>query len=337
MRQEHVAGESHPSGDAVGFLDIGSNAVRLVVARFTPGGEPLVEAVARRQVRLAEGAGVRARGALALDDVAVARAAQACCAFVAEARERGVARFVVIATSAVRDAEDREALLRRLREGCGLEVEVLSGLREARLIHRGLVWRAGLGAGRMLCLDIGGGSVELVAAEGPRVMLVRSLRLGVLRLTAEVFASGFDGVVDDARYVALQRIVRRRAGRAAAAVRRLAPPAAYGTAGTVRNLGAIAAHLRGEAQGRADVGRVLGPPFTLAELRRARALLCGLTLEQRRHVAGLDPERADLIVAGAAVLETLMDEIGLERIRHAVGSVRDGLVIEYAERHAGGR
>jgi exopolyphosphatase/guanosine-5'-triphosphate,3'-diphosphate pyrophosphatase len=182
--------------------------------------------------------------------------------------------------------------------------------------------RVGLDERPVLVIDIGGGSTEVAVGDADRDLFLDSLKLGALRLAADRFGLEREEPVGGEDYRELKRAIEVTSVYAAQEVRSLAPVAAYGTSGTIRNLVAVAARaVRGED----------GDPTaaTLPELRKAAKLLRGLPLSQRRAVAGLAPERADVVVAGAAVLETLLDACGVTEIRAVEQcGVREGLLFE---------
>ncbi len=230
--------------------------------------------------------------------------------------------MVAVATSAVREAPDREELIGCLREQAGLAVTVLGGEDEARLVYRGLAGSMDLGGRRALVMDIGGGSTEVAVGQGEQVLLAASLPVGAVRLTLEAAPADAEGRVSEAVWRALCERVRAAASLIAGDVRRLAPTEVFGGAGTVRSLVAMAGReTEGAALERAQAARLA------ARLRR-------MTVQERVAAAGLYPDRADVIVAGAAVLLGIMDAFGLPAVRFAAAGVREGLVQDYLARLA---
>src|SRR4051812_42196864 len=148
-------------GKVLAVVDLGSNAVRLQIAQVAPSGPAHVLAEDRAAVRLGEQ--VFRTGRLAAQ--AIARAALALERFAKLAERAGAAKVRAVATSAVREASNRAALIRAIRERAGIDLEVISGAEEARLVCLGVL-QGELPSDRSLLLDIGGGSTEIIAARG---------------------------------------------------------------------------------------------------------------------------------------------------------------------------
>jgi len=308
----------------VGFIDIGSNAARLLVAELGPGWRWRALEWAREPLRLGRRVrGGAAGGADATDRNEAQRLIDAAGLFAARCRQSAADDVVAVATSAVREAPDRDELIRRLREEAGLDVSVLSGQEEARLVYRGLAGTVDLHGRRALAMDIGGGSTEVAVGEGRTVLLAASLPVGAVRLTQQALTpSDADGRVGDAAWQELCESVREAAAPVADDVRRLAPAEIFGGAGTVRSLvGMVGREVEGALLSREEAGRLA------ARLRR-------MTQQDRMEKAGMFPDRADVIVAGTAVLLTIMDEFGLPAVRFAAAGVREGLVQDYLARLA---
>jgi exopolyphosphatase/guanosine-5'-triphosphate,3'-diphosphate pyrophosphatase len=304
----------------VGFIDIGTNAIRLLVARLVPNHSYSVVTAQREPVRLGEGEFVDRR----LQPGPVDRAVLVCRRFAELARSHGAEEIVAVATSATREAVNKEEFLRRLREEAGLQVHVISGREEARLIYSGLTHFVHLGSLKAVFLDIGGGSTEVVVGRQHEYEYLDSIGVGAVRLTTKLPNPDETMPVSPERYQMLRQHVRHAAIHTTYHVKRLNADVAFGSSGTIQNLASVAARaLPGGAQGSEDV-------LTLADLRRVSAMLCALDLDERRRVAGLNPDRADIIIGGAAILETLLEELGFSEIRVIrEAGLREGLLVDY--------
>lgn len=289
-------------------IDVGTNAVRLEVARVLPDGalEPLHQE--RDPVR--PGEGVFATGAISrpVADrlLATLRRYAALC-------RRYRARVRAVATSAVREARNRDDVIRRVRDEAGLELEVVSGREEARLICAGVL--AGKPAGaRSLVVDIGGGSTEIAPAVGEKPSGLHSVAVGAVRLT-EIFESS--GRVSPGRLAVMRSF-------AAEAFRDSLPRdlprfrTALGSSGTIN---AIVA-----AQGE-------GRRLSRRRLERALEELAALSLAERRRK--YEPKRAEIIVAGAVILEAAMRQLGLDDVIAVEQGLRDGILRDLARRTNG--
>lgn len=305
------------------FIDIGTNSVRMVLVRFRADGGFTELAQRKETVRLGEGefdSGL-------LQPAAMARASLVVAGFAQMARAAGAAEIVAIATSATREARNRLAFLQRIHDEAGVVVHPISGPEEARLIFLGVASGLDLADREALVIDIGGGSTEMIVGSGGGHRAVESVKLGAIRLTNAFEARLGDAPVAPELYAAMRRVARGTAIRAVQALRAHLPvDVAIGSSGTAENLADIAARL--------TYGRPRQPSdgLTLAQLRAVAALLCRLPLAERRRVAGLNPARADIIVAGAAILETLLDELGVGAITISDRGLREGLIVDDIDR-----
>ena len=306
----------------IGFIDIGTNSVRLMVAHVGPDHSWTVVTLQKELVRLGED---EFGPANRLQPEAMERATVVCRTFVELAQAHGAQEMTAVATAATREAANQTAFLRKLREEAGLDVRVVSGNEEARLVFLGVLAKVNLGARRALVVDIGGGSTEIAAGGAQGADVLDSLKVGAIRLTSE-FPDAALGPVSATTW----RRMKRRVQVAATHVRRELDgqriDVAYGTSGTIRNLAAVAGRLNGDALTAPDV-------LQRADLRRVAKLLCASDLETRRALPGLNPERADIVVAGAAILDALMEDLGLDEIRSLPEcGLREGLVLDHLAR-----
>jgi exopolyphosphatase/guanosine-5'-triphosphate,3'-diphosphate pyrophosphatase len=269
-------------------IDIGSNSIRQIVADVSATGSIRVVDEMRASPRL--GAGVRETGVLS--ETAIQQALEALNRMATLARQLGAARIEAVATSAVRDAANGLTFLELVRAETGLEVRVLAGEDEARLSFRSAVAHFDLGVGRTVVMDIGGGSLELaMSADGLLERLI-SLPFGAIRLTEE-----FLGPRTRPKDVRRLREAVRDDIRKALPVRDWRGAQVIGSGGTFPNLaGAYLAR-----QGVQTARTTHGTRVPRVELEHILELLQEMTPEQRAAVPGLNPARADIIVAGLAV------------------------------------
>ena len=174
------------AAETVAYIDIGTNSVRLMVVRFAPDHSWTVLSMQKETVRLGEGEFGEVRQ---LQPAAMERAATVCARFADLARAHGATRFVTVATAATREARNAHDFVRLLRETAGLEVHVVSGREEARLVYLGLLSRVHVDD-RALVIDIGGGSTEVAVGDGSGADIVESISLGAVRLATEGPAAG---------------------------------------------------------------------------------------------------------------------------------------------------
>jgi len=330
-RRDH-SGDGEPGGmkdseasgpKIVAFIDIGTNSIRLLVVRINPNGTHAILTRQKETIRLGEGAfGERSNIQPGPMDRAVLIARR----FRDMAVAFGAKEFVPVATSATREARNRARFLERLRAEALLEVHPVPGREEARLTYLGVARSLELGGKKWLFVDIGGGSTEVMVGDGGDPAYLDSLKLGGIRLAGQFLA-------DDRESPLGRRTLREMRGyvgdvilRTVEAVRRQQVDLAVGSSGTIENLGEIA------AKNFPGAGEEEGSSLTLGQLRSVIDLLSGMTLEKRKGVAGMNPERADIIVPGAIILEGFMERLGLDRIRISDRGLQDGLLEDYLSR-----
>jgi exopolyphosphatase/guanosine-5'-triphosphate,3'-diphosphate pyrophosphatase len=282
----------------VGAIDLGTNSTRLLVADVDDGR---VDEVARALeiTRLGEGVDERRR----LLPGPIVRVRNVLSDFRRELDRLGAQRTLVVATSAVRDAENGEAFLGEIEWSYGFSTRLLSGDDEARLTYKGVTTGRTLDPGTVV-VDIGGGSTELIQADRHS-----SLDIGSVRMT-ERFGEDTE---------AIGAYVRER-------LPELDARAAVGVAGTITALAALDLGLVDY-----DAERVHGHSLAAAGVEKQLGRLAALPLEERRRVPSLEPERAPVIVAGAAILHTILRAYALDRIEASEHDLLHGAALAAAE------
>ena len=279
----------------VAGVDLGTNTTRLLVADVVDGR---VEELHResRITRLGEGVDARRR----LLPLPIARVRNTLTDYRRTADSLGAERTLLVATSAVRDAENGEAFLGEIEWSYGFTTQLLSGDEEAELTRRGV----GKLGSETLLVDLGGGSTELVL-DGFHT----SLPMGSVRFT-ERYADDAAASLEAARTLLPE----------------LEPEDAVGVAATITTIAALDLGLADHDRERVD-GHVLTRDGARAQLER----LAALSLEERRRVPALEPERAPVIVAGAAILVAILDAYGMKAIRVSERDLLDGAALAAAE------
>lgn len=299
----------------VGIIDLGSNSARLMVAHYAPGQAYRITDELSRRVRLSEGMAVDGR----LRAHAILRAIQAIRLFKSFCDANGVKRIVPVATAAVRDASNRADFLRQLRAATGLRFRVLDGKEEAYYGTLGVVNGLGLRGG--LVMDVGGGSAEFSHVERSRFKRGETTPLGAVRLT-ELF-------LDDGDHVRPAAIDRLNAYVAAALEPlgwlHLGPDEAFvGVGGTVRAL----ARMDREAQ-HYPFNLLNGYQVSRARLQTLIDRIIELPVAERaRQLPGLPSDRADIILAGALVVQAAMRRARAATLTVCGHGLREGLFFE---------
>jgi exopolyphosphatase/guanosine-5'-triphosphate,3'-diphosphate pyrophosphatase len=290
----------------VAAVDLGTNTTRLLVADVEHG---LVEEVVRREAITRLGESVDRRRILL--PTAIARVRNVLVDYRREAESLDAERVLAVGTSAVRDADNGEAFLGEIEWSYGFTTRKLDGGEEAELMLRGVASDRTLGLGTLV-VDIGGGSTELVTANGRRIAWAVSTEAGSVRLTERFLAT------DPPTLAELESC--------AAHVRSLLPildvTSIIGVAGTVTSAATIS----------------LGEPRSVHRHRLSRASvedslrqMASLTLAEREQVPGLDPRRAPVIVAGLVVLREILVRYALEEIEVSERDVLHGVALDAAE------
>ena len=297
-------------------IDIGTLTLRLLIARIGAYGRLHELASERRIVRLGEGLEPSRR----LQPAPMARALETIAEWTPVIERAGAREVVAVATSAVRDAVNRDEFLGEVKRRSGLDVEVISGEEEARLSLLGI--QAGLPAGveRFVALDIGGGSTEFITVAPGQAPAMVSVDEGVVRLTEECLRS------DPVRLnevVAARARIARHLDVVEAKLGSLAGYRLVGTAGTITTLAAMDQRLAVYAP-----LRIHNYLLSVEAVRRILAELIARTRAQRRELVGLEPGREDLIPAGTLILAECLDRFGFAECLVSDHGLREGVLID---------
>ncbi|MFA4849173.1 MAG: Ppx/GppA phosphatase family protein [Methanoregula sp.] len=308
-------------GRVVAFIDIGTNSIRLLVVRLNPNHSYTILTRQKQQVRLGEGEFEEEE----ILPQAVERAVIVCKSLTDLARSFNVEEFVAVATSAMREAENQQEILHRLRQEANLDIRVISGQEEARLIYLGVSSGLHLEGKRAFFIDIGGGSTEIAVGTERDYQLLESFKLGAIRLSNQYVPLSDTGPVSPERYKKIQQHIKNSIIRSVKKIRKLSPDCAVASSGTAMNLAEIAQKAL-HPNGGSEI------TLTHRDLKKVIELLCSMSLEQRRKIPGINPERADIIVSGAAILDTFMQELSLDTITVTGRGLQDGLLVDYLSR-----
>lgn len=297
-------------------IDVGTNSVLLLVAERESGGSFRPVAERAEITRLGRGVDRTRR----LSPEAMEETLRVVQSFAEEARRLGAREIAAIATSAARDAQNGAELLAAARARAGLELEIISGEREAQLSYLSAFTDFG-GAGHpLVVIDIGGGSTELIQGGGgeraQEVAFRKSFEVGSVRLTERLVQGD-----------PLSRQDRQRIEECLMTTFEELPPPlpgwqAVGVAGTVTTLYAVRHQIQPY-----DAARVHGQRLSLEEVREVAQLLCDTPLARRRALAGLQPKRADVIPAGALILKAVLERLGAAECLVSDRGLRWGLLL----------
>ena len=302
---------TRPAGDDIGapyaVIDIGTNTIRLLVAQVTP--EDGLRRLRDDTVTARLGHGVDASGRLETERMT--RAARAVADLARRARAAGARSMRAVATSAVRDASNRDQFVALVAEVAGVSVEVIGGEREAALTYRGAMIGRPPG-GRHLVADIGGGSTEIILAVDGAIQFERSLQLGSGRLTEQCLAS------DPPRPEEIAR-ARQRVADLLASVPDV-------SAKEVIIVGGTGSALLRVTPRQADDARL-----TAAHLEEALAALSSRSAVEQAEAWSIDVDRARVLPGGILIIQALMARAGMGEVMVSRGSIREGVLLDMIE------
>ncbi len=314
--------QRHSARRTYAALDLGTNNCRLLVARPVEDGFVVVDAFSRI-VRLGEGLGSSGR----LSDAAMDRAVSALSVCADKLRRRHVTLVRSVATEACRRAANGREFVARVAAETGIQLEIITAEQEARLAVIGCHALLEPGNGPALIFDIGGGSTELVlidpTGENPRILDWFSAPWGVVSLTESEPLEGDTAAERLAGYARMRdRVADAFAGFASGlGAHGALPHRLLGTSGTVTTLASL--HLELPSYDRRAIDGLIVPS---AAMRSISTRLSGMSLAERSTLACIGHERADLVVAGCAILEAILDIWPAERLGVADRGIREGIL-----------
>jgi len=294
-------------------IDVGTNSVKFHLA------ERLADRSWRKLVDRAEvtrlGEGLRETGDIA--PAAIERTVEAIAGMAAEAKRQSASALVAVGTMGTRAARNSDRFIALVRERCGIVIEVISGPEEGRLAYLAVKSGLGLGEGRLVVFDTGGGSTQFTFGHGATVDERFSLNVGAVRLTEQFGLGG--AITQDQLSGALHAI----AGEFSRLDGLPSPDGLVGMGGAITNMTAVM-----YAMTSYDADVVQGAVLTRAEVERQIEMYRTRDVAVRRQIVGLQPKRADVILAGACVVRTIMDKLGRSAVMVSDRGLRHGLLVD---------
>ena len=306
----------------IAAIDIGTNSIHMIVVEVHPDLSFEIVDREKDMVRLGAG-GLDGRK---LTPTAMAAAKQTLSKFKRLADSYKIDEVVAAATSAVREAQNGGDFIADVDREVGVRVSVISGTEEARLIHRAAGYGVDIGGSAAVVIDIGGGSVEITLGTATHVTLGKSFKAGVIRLPERFVSSDPFAQRDERRLV---KHLNRDMGTYLDEIAARGFARVIGTSGTILSLGALAL-----ADGGAAPTELRNRRVSAKALHRLRKRLAASDIEERLAMAGFDPRRADLAVAGAVLLDTILRRLGAESLTLCDMALREGLVLDYIHRNS---
>ncbi|MBV9293800.1 MAG: Ppx/GppA family phosphatase [Frankiales bacterium] len=310
-----------PVTTRVAAIDCGTNSIRLLIADIEGGALRDVE---RRMEIVRLGAGVDRTGRL--DDAALQRTFAALDDYAEAIRRHGAQQIRMVATSATRDAANRADFVRGVMERIGVEPDVVTGAEEAALSFAGATRElaaTGEVAAPFLVCDIGGGSTEFVLGDGSGVRAARSIDIGCVRMTERHLT---DDPPTDEQIAAAGQDITAAVSEAAAEVDFAAAASLVGLAGSVTTVTAIALGLPSY-----DAARIHHARVSASDVTKVAMNLLAMSSAQRAALPVMHPGRADVIGAGALVLDTVMQVGGFSEVVASEHDILDGIAFSIVE------
>ncbi len=300
-------------------IDIGTNSTKMTVADVSETGLLSVVSEQSDVTRLGEDVDKTRH----LSDAAAARTLAAIVRFADAAKALGAEVVLGAGTSALRDAVNGPAFINQVREASGVEVEIITGDREAQLAYAAVRSDASLAvpeAASLLVFDIGGGSTELILGDANGVGRYKSLDIGAVRLFERFLHA------DPPSAEELGQARQFAANALTAFPQPDTPPLLAGIGGTALNIAAVT-----QGQASPNPAAVHGVSLSASEVAAALSRFASVPLAERRSIPGLEPKRADVIVAGALILDTLLTCFHADRFLLSARGLRYGLLADYAK------
>ena len=312
--------------ELVAAIDLGTNSFHLVIAKIDRKGRFTVITRSKEVVRL----GSSSNDMKYISDAAMDRGVEAMKRFklICDSYKAGI---IAVATSATREAVNKDEFISRVRKETGIEINIVSGYEEARLIYLGVLQSLNIFDKRILLIDIGGGSTEFLIGERGSVIYANSTKIGAVRLTNKF---SLDKKISRSNLQDAEQFVK---GVLSPVIRHVSTEEfdlAIGSSGTIVNIGSIinAENLTGEDSEFNMNGFVIKKKQLISATDK---IFEAETLQQRLSIPGLDPKRADIITAGAIILRQIFEGLGLEKLTVSNYALREGIITNQIQQASG--
>ncbi len=301
---------SIPIGHHIAAVDMGTNSFHMIIAQTEAHGAFRIIDRMKHWVRLGDGVDKRGR----LNEEAIQRMIESLRSFKQLAQSYD-ADIHCIATSAMRDAPNRNAIAKRIRRELGLVVEIVGGDEEARLVFQGVRSEGHITSTPAHVIDIGGGSTEIIVGDNTGVLIAESLNMGARRYSRRFFAAGnyTKRQINMCRHAAASKIQS-----VASAFHAIDVQAVYGTSGTIRALAAITALF----QQHDDTSHL-----RLKDLKKNMPTLIA-AVKSNRLPTSVEEERKNTLVAGSIILQEVMQALGIQSLRVCFSALREGIIFD---------
>jgi len=294
-------------------IDVGTNSVKFHVGELEADGTWRTVADRAEVTRLGEGLDDPGR----LGEEPIARTAEAIAGMAAEAEQDGVEEIVAVGTAGMRIAANAAELVDAVRERCGVQIEVIPGEEEARLAYVAATSGLGVSGGSLVVFDTGGGSSQFTFGAPGRIEEQFSVNVGAARFTERF---GLDHAVPEETVTAAREAIGADLSRLDG---RKTPDTLVGMGGGITNMAAVKHGLE-----RYDPDVIQGTELDAAEIDRQIELYRTRSAAERREIAGLQPKRAEVMLAGACIVRTVLEKLGRGSLVVSDRGLRHGLIVE---------
>lgn len=295
------------------IIDIGSNSIKFFVGELAADRTITTVLDTNDIARLGEG--LDKTGLISPE--AMERNVAAVAAFRAKAEELGADQVVAVGTMALRNAKNSGEFVEKVKAACGVEVQIIPGEEEARLSYLAILSGLPLQGGDLVVFDTGGGSTEFIFGHGTEVTKRFSVNLGAVRITENYLKS--DPVTPDEVAAALAQIDKEFAQAGVEG----SPAQLVGMGGTVTSMGAVK-----HKMAKYDPDVIQGSALTRGDIKAQIDEYSAKTIEERRSITGLQPKRADVILAGACILDVITRRLGVDQLTISDRGLRHGLAYD---------
>jgi exopolyphosphatase / guanosine-5'-triphosphate,3'-diphosphate pyrophosphatase len=297
-------------------IDLGTNSFHMLIVRVRSDGTTEPISKEKESVRLGSGSSDYSL----IQEEAIDRGISCLKRFKTLA-DSHKAEIRAIATSALREAQNSDIFIRKVRKETGIKIDIINGLEEARLIYLGILQGLPVYKKRIMMIDIGGGSTEVLIGEKSDVLFSQSLKLGAVRLTERFFKKE---VIEASDIQKCRFHIESMILPLVPEIQKYKPDIVIGSSGSVTSLGSMILAKRGEKRDRLN-----GFEFSYEELKKVREDLSqAQTFKKRAKLSGLEEKRADIIVAGSIVLEELFRSFQLKNLTISDYALREGIVYD---------
>ena len=304
----------------IGIIDLGSNSIRLLIVHISADGAYNILNRVKHMVRLGENAFETGY----LQKEAMQRTLIVLRSFKEMCNNYGIATIVAVSTAAMRDALNANEFRNIVRQEAGIELQTISGKEEARLICLGVSSELTSTHGLRIFMDIGGGSTEVALANSYSHVILESLKLGCVSISNH-FLKEYPNQVPLEVFTNICNYVRSKASHTIKRLKKFESIELIGSSGTAIALQNIVQKLQAKKKG--------SNHLYIEDLYKISEYLCSLTYEERGRLLNVNSKRAEVLVAGMAILITLMEEFNFTQMTVSSRNLQDGILIDYLQRN----